>query len=450
MSWLSRWFGTRPGGAAARPRPSARLQLETLEDRSVPTVFYFGGNLLPHVETQAVYYGSEWSSVPATGAQPTPAAQDAFLKDITGSAYMTALTNAGYGVGTGSDLTGAIDNISLASNSVISDASIQARLQADIKIGLVQQPDANRLYIVYVQPNVAVNLSFGQGTTQQGIVGYHGAFGGTNSAGQAVTIHYAVIAYPGGTVGNSSLNLGTSPKDQLTAVTSHELAEAVTDPDVLYSTLSWYDPILGEIGDVTENNPNAYVRLDGYLVQEVADQNDNLLSISGSVSGGTGSTDSTTSTTMTVGPVSYHYFYATVRLTIKVSPSSGSTLPTGTVDLMYGGSVLGSANLQLVNGVEEAIFNVAFFANGDYNFTAQYVGNSQFQGSTSNSVTVVVGPAEAQSASKVSEARSASEAPSSRNQSPWYTLGGWLWPGPTHPGRQPRPNNYVGPQSVVS
>src|SRR5207248_11380131 len=84
-------------------------------------------------------------------------------------------------------------------------------------------------------------------------------------------------AYPGGAAHNSSL--GTAAIDQLTAVSSHELAEAVTDPDVDFGRLGWYDPRRGEIGDITENNPNALVRLDGFLVQEVADQNDQLLSL---------------------------------------------------------------------------------------------------------------------------------------------------------------------------
>ena len=135
------------------------------------------------------------------------------------------------------------------------------------------------MYVVYVQPDVAVNLGAGQGTTQQGILGYHTAFVGANGA----AIRYAVVVSPGGAAGNSVLPEATTAIDQLTAVTSHELAEAVTDPDVNSNVnngrLGWFDPQRGEIGDIEENNPNAFVRLDGNLVQEVADQNDQLLSI---------------------------------------------------------------------------------------------------------------------------------------------------------------------------
>jgi hypothetical protein len=388
MSWLTHWIGRRLSTAAPR-RPSARLRLEALEERQVPTVNYYGGALLQHVQAQGLYLGSEWSSVPANGAQPQPAALDTYLTTLVGGAYMQALTTAGYGVGTGTDTKGAVDPAALANNLVISDAYIQARIQADVTNGVLQTPIANNLYVVYVQPNVAVNLGAGQGTTQQGILGYHGAFGGTDGQGHAIILHYAVIAYPGGTVGNSSL--GTSAADQLTAVTSHEVAEAATDPNVNYSTLGWYDPRNGEIGDITENNPNAYVRLNGYLVQEVAAQNDQLLVINtgGNPNPPPANTVSTTSK-LTAGTVHYHRTYATVTLTVVISPASGSTLPGGTVELMYQGSVLGTATVQVVNGVAEAVFNVEFFANGNYTFSAVYQGNSQFQGSTSNSLTVTV------------------------------------------------------------
>ena len=61
-------------------------------------------------------------------------------------------------------------------------AFIRTRLQADVSSGLLQAPNANTLYVVYVQPDVAVNLGGGQGTTQQGILGYHTAFVGANGA----------------------------------------------------------------------------------------------------------------------------------------------------------------------------------------------------------------------------------------------------------------------------
>lgn len=381
-----------PRTSRSNPDVRARLGLESLEGRENPTVIYYGGNVLPHVEAQPVFYGSNWTLNTATQSYINSA-----TKDLVSGAYMDALTQAGYGVGRGTATNGVVDSINLTSGTTISDASIQARLKSDIANGRVAPLDANRLYVIYVQPNVAVNLGGGQGTTQQGILGYHGAFAGPN--GQ--TVRYAVIAYPGGTAHNSSL--GTTANDQLTSVASHETAEAVTDPDVNYSTLGWYDPNLGEIGDVTENDPNALVRLDGFLVQEVANQNDQLLSINVSpppvsppvspppvspppvsppVSSGT-------TTTISAGNVYYYGYYATETLTVTVKPTSGTTQPTGTVTLYYDGQVLGTATLHLVNGVATATFNITYYANGSYPFTAQYGGNSQFSGSTASTTVLV-------------------------------------------------------------
>jgi hypothetical protein len=355
-----------------------------LEDRQVPTVSFFGGNLLPQVQAQALYLGNEFSS---TTANTETATLNAFLKDITGGPYLQALSHAGYNVGPGSAVVGAIDPTSLIVGSTISDAFIRTRLQADVNSGLLQAPNANTLYVVYVEPDVAVNLGFGQGTTQQGILGYHTAFLSVNGA----PIRYAVVVSPGGAAGNSVLPEAMTAIDQLTAVTSHELAEAVTDPDINSNVnngrLGWFDPSRGEIGDVEENNPNAFVRLDGHLVQEVADQNDQLLSIFTAPP----SRLIGTTTTLQAQINPQHPFSApTVTFTVVINPASGAAVPGGTVNLLVNGRVLGSATVRVVNGVAEATFTVAFFAPGQFTFSAQYLGSSLFQGSTSNAVTVNV------------------------------------------------------------
>jgi hypothetical protein len=375
---------SRPGSSQSRRPSPVRLQVEALEDRQVPTVSFFGGNLLPQVQAQALFLGNEFSSAPANTETAT---LDAFLKDVTGGPYLQALARAGYNVGPGSAVAGAVDPTSLTVGSTISDAFIRARLQADVTSGLLRAPNANTLYVVYVEPDVAVNLGFGQGTTQQGILGYHTAFVGANGA----PIRYAVVVSPGGAARNSVLPEATTALDQLTAVTSHELAEAVTDPDINSNVnngrLGWFDPQRGEIGDVEENNPSAFVRLNGHLVQEVADRNDQLLSIFPAPPSNLIGT--TTTLLARVNPQS-PFSPPTVTFTAVINPASGAVAPDGTVDLIVNGRVLGSATVQVVNGVTEATFTVAFFGTGRFTFSAQYLGSSGFQGSTSNTVTVTV------------------------------------------------------------
>lgn len=372
-----------------RHRSTVRPSVEQLEQRETPTVNFYGGNLLPHVEAQAVFYGADWNNVSTQVAQK--ATIDASLVDVTGGAYMDTLTNAGYNVYRGTASPGFVDPVTNISGTTITDAAIRARIQTDIMNPLsgAQQPDANRLYIVYVEPNVAITLG-GNQTTQNGILGWHGAFGGTDINNNPVTIRYAVIAYPGGTTIHNS-RLVSADVDQLTAVASHELAEAVTDPDVNYSRLGWYDPRRGEIADITENNPSALVRLDGYLVQEVAGKNDQLLTISNPNPNPPPSSQVSTTTTMTAGPVNYpRRGNPTVTLTITVTPASGTTIPDGTIELIYNGTILGTGQLRVVNGVATVTFNLVFYARGTYTFSAAYLGSSAFLGSASNSVTVTV------------------------------------------------------------
>ena len=82
LSWMSRmlkktWRPVSRSGRKQSRRPSpVRPQIEALEDRQVPTVSFFGGNLLPHVQAQALYLGNEFSSAPAKAETAT---LDAFL-----------------------------------------------------------------------------------------------------------------------------------------------------------------------------------------------------------------------------------------------------------------------------------------------------------------------------------------------------------------------------------
>lgn len=65
--------------------------------------------------------------------------------------------------------------------------------------------------------------------------------------------------------------------DQMTAVASHELAEAVTDPNKGYKAMGWNDdsPLNGgEVGDIVANQ---IVYLNGNAVSRIADQNDQAM-----------------------------------------------------------------------------------------------------------------------------------------------------------------------------
>lgn len=277
----ARWSGTRrPRRLRMQAFSSAAAEVEVLESRQLLTVTYHGGALLTHVEAQAVYLGSDWNSNSTLKSQT--GTLDNFVSTVVSGPYMDMLTNAGYNVGRGTASAGAIDNITLNKTTTgISDAQIQSDIQAMIKSGQLQAPDANRLYIVYVEPGVIVRM--GSDASNTTFLGYHGAFAGHTASGQAADIHYAVIPYPGSPNFSASSQGFSSNLNEMTSVSSHELAEAVTDPNVNYKTLGWYDDTYqggGEIGDYAEGHNATITATNGtvFEVQDVVNKNDQIIS----------------------------------------------------------------------------------------------------------------------------------------------------------------------------
>ena len=81
----------------------------------------------------------------------------------------------------------------------------------------------------------------------------------------------------------------------------------------------------------------------------------------------------------------------TVTFVATVTAESGSALPTGTVEVMDGNAVLGTAQIEDVHGVAEVIFTVTFPPGpGVYQISVVFVGTSTFTTSTSNTITVTI------------------------------------------------------------
>jgi hypothetical protein len=245
--------------------------LEPLEDRALPTVTFHGGPVLTHVEVEALFLGSSWSIDPTLNSQAQQLT--AFLQNITNSTFMDTLTGAGYRVGRGSYLDASMDLIALP--SVIDDTRIQQEITAAFTTGSLQAPDANRLYVVFVAPDLTV--TYGGENSITGFFGYHDDYSGPGGA----VISYAVVTYPGPVGGTYP---GLSVFETLTKTAAHELAESVTDPEggqvgpLAWVDLKWRDPNTGqrggEIGDIANDK---IVDWNGYVIQAVAGKNDKPL-----------------------------------------------------------------------------------------------------------------------------------------------------------------------------
>jgi hypothetical protein len=248
------------------------LRLEALEDRFVPTVTYHGGNLLFHVEVQGVYLGSAWQN--NSSLFQSTGQYEAYLGDIVNSGYFDMLSDTGpghYAIGRGSSTPGVIIPKSLNSNFFLQDSTIRSTLQTYITNGSLASPDANRLYVVFVEPDIAVQMGQGGAESIHNFLGYHGAYAGRSASGFAADIRYAIITYPNGRVHNAGVP-GLTPFQDATEVASHEIVEAATDPDVNYKTLGWYDDDYNEeISDLANARYGTY---HGYVVQFQVDQHD--------------------------------------------------------------------------------------------------------------------------------------------------------------------------------
>lgn len=249
---------------AGRKARRYRRRAEFLEPRTLLSaggVTYQGGPLINNVAVESVFLGQAW----ANDGQLAQTANglNQFFGFLTNSSYMDLLHEYGTAqagpIGHGS-LAG---SVTIAQDfwrrGAIDDRQIQNVLNQEIAAGAIAPPDSNRLLFVFTPPNVVVTQGGASSDgAPSGFAGYHGSF--VDSSGSLV--RYAVIPDP---IGNDQAAL--APFDQQTSAASHEMAEAVTDPD----GTSWWDATSDanagdEIGDFADLSTDT-VYLGGYAVE---------------------------------------------------------------------------------------------------------------------------------------------------------------------------------------
>jgi hypothetical protein len=205
---------------------------------------YRGGPLLTAVEVVTVFWGSAWQSQGDLIGRI-----NAFYDTVLQSEYMDALAEysvQGRSIGRGTRTGTATLSIPEPGSSV-TDAEIRSFLQGAVGTSL-PAVTPNSLYAVYLPSGTSV--AFDGGRSCGSFCGYHNNIEGG--------IYYSVIPDPdcSGCLG------GLQPFDALTSISSHELAEAVTDP---VPGSGWYDDAYGEIGDICAWQTET---LEGYTVQK--------------------------------------------------------------------------------------------------------------------------------------------------------------------------------------
>jgi uncharacterized repeat protein (TIGR01451 family) len=245
------------------------------------TLRYWGGPVISQVHVVAVFWGPN-----VNPAITTPGAIDQFLRDITNSRYYDLLTEysttgiTGVGVpATSSNQSinrGVFDTAVTITPSLcatatsttpcsLTDLQIQQELARQINAGVLPTPvtdaqgNPNSFYMIYFPPFVTISIG-----TDRSCVTFCAYHSNTDTPVTPRLVPYGVLpdfAPPSG----CSTGCGAGSLFQnVTAVTSHELSEAVTDALAGSATttappLAWYDPDLvpgsttaqlGEIGDI--------------------------------------------------------------------------------------------------------------------------------------------------------------------------------------------------------
>jgi hypothetical protein len=262
--------GTPASTSASTPAPDgAAYHLYIPNARPVspaadPTMLYFGGPVIAKVKVVIVLWGDQVPKTTTSRIKP-------FFKAITNSTYVDQLgqysTNGITGVngkpGTNQTivrgiLRGKFTITPINNSKNLTDGDIQTELKAQIASGALPAADLNTLYMTYFPAGITITLDGLKSCVSFGA--YHEA---VSSKVTKSNIFYGVMP---------DCNGGFS---YVTSVSSHEFAEAITDPiptpgnDPAYPQ-AWNDADGNEIGDLCEGH-EATLTAAGqtYTVQEV-------------------------------------------------------------------------------------------------------------------------------------------------------------------------------------
>ncbi|HXU68146.1 MAG TPA: hypothetical protein VN947_02395 [Polyangia bacterium] len=221
------------------------------------------GPLIQHVKVFDVFYnqGNQFKDMLA-----------AYYTAITQSAYfdwLTEYTIANYKIGRGSFLGTYEDTNSATTAKTLSDSQVQTYLSGLIDAGKIPAPDDDTMYMIYFPTPISITLQGSNSCQKGGFCAYHSSYSHNNQR-----VRYGVM--PDQAAGGCATGCGPGNAFQNTTdVSSHELIEAVTDPD---NFTGWYDDNCGEIGDICAIGQGETDVVNNYTVQkEWSNKNNNCI-----------------------------------------------------------------------------------------------------------------------------------------------------------------------------
>ena len=242
--------------------PGARSTVATSGIDSAQMIDH-GGRVLKHVEVAPVYIGNYWKTA---GGASDRAHNDAAMANLVKNKGMTGIWKQ-YGAGSGT--TRPSVELGVSNPSRLTQAQVAALVKEEVASGRFDASNREGVFLVVLPPGCELITNSGE-SSHRGLGGFHSS---VSVNGREVL--YAAMAYPKRTVtGTNGIDFAGNSSDDLSIAESHEITEAVTDPDVELavrmrdrSKLAWYDDVTrwgfprsqvhvgkGEIGDITVLN----------------------------------------------------------------------------------------------------------------------------------------------------------------------------------------------------
>ncbi|HEY2515970.1 MAG TPA: hypothetical protein VGI39_34100 [Polyangiaceae bacterium] len=240
----------------------AQVTPEVSPLRSTSKLTYYGGPVIQNVQVIPVYWNSKVA---------LQSSLNAFYSAVSTGQYMSFFSqydtsSPSQTIGNGSRGTPFVDS---ETSTKVTDAQVQAELNRLFSAGSLPAPNNNRLYMVHFPPGTTITDSGGSASCVV-FCAYHGTY-----VRNGQDVYYGIIPDLGSGGCQSGCG-GSTVVNNTTSVSSHEFAEAITDPAVGLATtygppLGWYNRSKGEIGDICNGQQTTTTLSDGktYTVQKL-------------------------------------------------------------------------------------------------------------------------------------------------------------------------------------
>ncbi|KAI8620805.1 hypothetical protein BC830DRAFT_1097197 [Chytriomyces sp. MP71] len=301
----------------------------------------YGGPIIPNINIIPVYIGDSFD--PNFMLQ-----MNTFYSWLPTSRWMKVLQEYGIGFGTrGNQIMYNSSQVAsyFVPGTVLTDTQVHDFVQQNVVNKLPASPTINTFFSIHFGPGFKVNNS--AGTTCSEICAFHSIVWYNSTSFYS----YAVIPDLSQS-GCNNFACGTgSVLDQTMSISSHEIAEACTDPAITQAftyapPLAWYDGSKGcdEIGDVCNHQQ---FPIDGYTVQKIYSNN---------LGQCVGSSDTSAATSATTT--------AATSATTVTTTATSATSATSAAKITFSGVPIFASQtvnvIPLVVGIDSATLNMFY------------------------------------------------------------------------------------------